>query len=153
MTDKTCCPDVLAMASVPAQKWCEPYPWQTALSEGTIFPCLNLCFYKAPKDSCPLKPESSILCKKEESEREELMTRINSVSFALNDLTLYLDTHPDCPNGTALFHKLLKERLDLLADFATKFYPLTQLSMETGDTDNSCYGWSEGPMPWEGGCI
>ena len=153
MNTETCCPETLAIASVPKQNWCEPYPWQTALNEGTIFPCLNLCFYKAEKGSATIKTEPSLLCKKEEAEREVLMNKINSVSFALNDLTLYLDTHPDCPNGTALFHELLKERLELLADFAAKFYPLTQLSIETGHSDNTCYGWSEGPMPWEGGCI
>lgn len=153
MTDLKGSSNVLAMASVPAQSWCEPYPWQTALSEGTIFPCLNLCFHKAEKDSHPLKSESSLLCKKEEAEREELMTSIHAVSFALTDLTLYLDTHPDCPNGTELFHRLLKERLTLLADFSARFYPLTQLSIETGGADPSRYSWQEGPMPWEGGCI
>lgn len=147
------CPETLAIATVPKQEWCEPYPWQTALSEGTIFPCLNLCFFKAPKDSTATKSSGSILHKKEEAEREELMNKINTVSFALNDLTLYLDTHPDCPKGTALFHELLKERLELLAEFAGAFYPLTQISMVTGNADSTRYGWSEGPMPWEGGCI
>ena len=41
----------------------------------------------------------------------------------------------------------------LLADFAGNFYPLTQLSMVTGNTDPNEYGWTEGPMPWEGACI
>ena len=81
------------------------------------------------------------------------MSQIAAVSFALNDLTLYLDTHPDCPRGTALFHQLLSQRLKLLATFADRFYPLTQLSIVTGDYDQKRYGWSEGPMPWEGACI
>ena len=152
-TDNLCtCKETLAMASVPKQEWCEPYDWDTALKEGTIFPCLNLVFYKAPEGSSGLKTCTSSLDPKQAA-REELMSRINSLSFAVNDLNLYLDTHPDCPKGAELFHRLLKERLDLLAEFASKFYPLTQLSMVTGEEESICYGWPEGPMPWEGGCI
>ena len=81
------------------------------------------------------------------------MSRLNAVSFALNDLTLYLDTHPDCPNGTALFYQLLEERLELLSNFTGEFYPLTQTSMITGKYNQNQYGWAEGPMPWEGACI
>ncbi|MBO5740412.1 MAG: spore coat protein CotJB [Bacteroidaceae bacterium] len=48
---------------------------------------------------------------------------------------------------------MLAKRLELLAEFAEKFYPLTHLSMVTGEFDENRYGWSEGPMPWEGACI
>lgn len=41
-TNLCTCAEDLAMASVPMQEWCEPYDFTTALSEGTIFPCLNL---------------------------------------------------------------------------------------------------------------
>ncbi|MCI8373009.1 MAG: spore coat protein CotJB [Lachnospiraceae bacterium] len=56
------------------------------------------------------------------------MKEIYAVSFALNDLTLYLDTHPDCQKGARIYHELLK----LLTQFARKFYPLTHLSVITG---------------------
>ena len=142
----------LAMASVPKQEWCDPYDYQTALEEGTIFPCLNLPFFKAPvgKYKCSTHNPKTDLT---QQNREEMMSRLAAVSFALNDLTLYLDTHPDCPKGTELFYQLLDERLNLLSEFATKFYPLTQISMITGHYDKEEYGWSEGPMPWEGACI
>ena len=140
------------MASVPKQEWCEPYDLLTALAEGTIFPCLNLTFYKAPagKSHCKTGSSMSDLSRKN---REEMMSHLAAVSFAINDLTLYLDTHPDCPKGTALFYQLLEERLNLLTAFADKFYPLTQTSMVTGNFNQNQYGWSEGPMPWEGACI
>ena len=81
------------------------------------------------------------------------MSTLGAISFALNDLTLYLDTHPDCPKGLALYYELLEKRLNLLSEFAGKFYPLTQISMITGEYDKNQYGWSKGPMPWEGACI
>ena len=151
-TNMCTCAEHLAMATIPKQEWCEPYDLHTALEEGTIFPCLNLTFHKAPKGTCECKT-SSIMSDPTQKNREELMSEISSISFALNDLTLYLDTHPDCPKGTALFYQLLEQRLNLLAEFTGKFYPLTQASMITGEYDKNIYGWTEGPMPWEGACI
>lgn len=152
-SSKLCsCAEQLAMASIPKQEWCEPYDLCTALAEGTIFPCLNLTFYKAPAGKCNCN-SSSHTSDISQQNREELMSSLAAVSFALNDLTLYLDTHPDCPKGTALFYQLLDQRLNLLSEFTGRFYPLTQTSMITGNYDQNHYGWSEGPMPWEGACI
>ena len=146
------CPESLAMASIPKQEWCEPYDFQTALEEGTIFPCLNLTFHKAPSGKCHCKT-SSCSCNDEQKNREEMMSSLAAISFAINDLTLYLDTHPTCQKGLALFYQLLEQRLDLLSEFACDHYPLTQTSMISGDCDRTKYGWAEGPMPWEGACI
>ena len=146
------CSETLAMASIPKQEWCDPYDLLTALSEGTLFPCLNLTFHKAPAKKCTC-PTSSATTDAAQKNREEMMSELAAISFALNDLTLYLDTHPDCPKGTALFYQLLEKRLTLLSEFAGKFYPLTQTSMITGNYDQTQYGWPEGPMPWEGACL
>lgn len=142
----------LAMATITKQQWCEPYDFTTALEEGTLFPCLNLTFFKAQANQCKLNPKDNSAPISQQN-REQMLSCLDAISFALSDLTLYLDTHPDCPNGIALFHKLLKQRLELLSEFANKFYPLTQTSMVTGKYDTNMYGWPEGPMPWEGACI
>lgn len=146
------CAETLAIATVPKQEWCEPYDWETALYEGTIFPCLNLLFYKAPMTSKQERMEAKPI-NNEAHDRECMLNEINAISFAINDLTLYLDTHPDCPDGTRLYYQLLQKRMDLLADFATLYYPLTAISMVTGDYDTNQYGWQNGPMPWEGAYI
>ncbi|MCH5264260.1 MAG: spore coat protein CotJB [Lachnospiraceae bacterium] len=152
-SDNSCgCSETLAMASVPMQEWCEPYDFETALTEGTIFPCLNLEFHGAEDIKSSLKTEFSAL-DKEQADREALMSEISTISFAINDLTLYLDTHPTCPKGLPLFKELLEKRLDLLAEYAKKYNPLTQISMITGTPETNEYGWGEGPMPWEGGKI
>ncbi|MCD7826125.1 MAG: spore coat protein CotJB [Clostridiaceae bacterium] len=137
----------LAMASVPMQEWCEPFDWYTALANGTIFPCLNFEFYKAQKIPC------SICNKEKQSEHVKKFNEINVISFAINDLTLYLDTHPDCEKGLTLFKELLQKRLELLSDYAEEYNPLTQFSIASGTPDICEYSWSEGPMPWEGGHI
>lgn len=142
----------LAMATMPMQEWCEPYDLCSALKEGTIFPCLNYTFFKAQQGDSNLKKCSNSE-HPDQMDRETAMSKIMAVSFALNDLTLYLDTHPTCPEGLALFHQYTKERLDLLAAFAQKFYPLTQASIVTGKLNQNKYSWDEGPAPWEGACI
>ena len=146
------CTEHLAIATVPKQEWCEPYDFQTALEEGTLFPCLNLPFFKAPVQKSKYSTHDTHADISQQN-REEMMSQLTAVSFALNDLTLYLDTHPDCPKGTELFYQLLDKRLNLLSEFTSKFYPLTQISMITGHYDKDNYGWTEGPMPWEGACI
>lgn len=151
-TNLCTCKEHLAMASIPKQEWCDPYDFCTALKEGSLFPCLNLPFYKASAGKSNCKPFSNTL-NQSQKDREGMMSSLAEISFAINDLTLYLDTHPDCPKGTALFYELLEKRLGLLTEFAEKFYPLTQISMITSGFDQNQYGWAEGPMPWEGACI
>lgn len=41
----------IAIASVPCQKWSEPYDLAKALKEGTIFPELNKPFYMGGDDN------------------------------------------------------------------------------------------------------
>lgn len=137
----------LAMGSFPMQEWCEPYEWNIALYNGTIFPSLNLNFFAAEEIPCPFCDNASSKL----SEQEKALNDICMVGFAINDLTLYLDTHPDCPNGMKLLMELLQKRLDGLADYAKKYNPLTQLSIVTGTPDIDKYTWDEGPLPWEGG--
>lgn len=144
-----CCqsPETLAMVSIPMQQWCEPYDWNTALSNGTIFPCLNKEFYLAEELPC------QICNTDDKSDQAKKMNEINAISFAINDLTLYLDTHPDCQNGLALFKELTAKRLELLAEYAREYNPLTISSIMTGTPETEQYGWGEGPVPWEGGHI
>ncbi len=150
MSENACCctEETLAMASVPMQEWCDPYKWDTALYNGSIFPCLNLEFYDAKDIPCPLCENGGKL-----SEHEKKLNEISTIGFALVDLTLYLDTHPDCKKGLTLFKELSKKRLEGLAEYAREYNPLTQLSMITGTPDSDTYGWGKGPAPWEGGLV
>ena len=80
----------------------------------------------------------------EQQEREALMSQIAAVSFALDDIVLFIDTHPNGAEAAAMRMQLIEERKRLLKQFDEKFYPLTK----------DCVGqWGEGPMPWEGACI
>ena len=43
--------------------------------------------------------------------REKLMNRINEVSFAVNDILLYLDTHPSCEKALNFYERMGMKKL------------------------------------------
>lgn len=84
--------------------------------------------------------------------KEELMNRINEHSFAVNDILLYLDTHPDCEKGMQFYRENVKKRMELLKLYARNYGPLT---IDTADDCASkSWEWVMQPFPWEnkGGC-
>lgn len=102
----------LAISSVPVQTWGALYDKDEVLAAGTIFKELDLPFFAA--DHIPAKKGMT-----------DPLTEIQKVSFILDDLRLYLDTHPDDPDALTLLKRLVKERKSLTVDFAKEHYPLT----------------------------
>lgn len=137
----------LAIANIPIQTWKETYDIAKALKVGTIFPELDMPFFAAEQlqdQEIGTKKETLLEKTAEQQEREQMLKQINEVSFALIDVTLYLDTQPEEIEAVNKRSTFLKERKELLKVFAERFYPLTQ----------DCEGcWGKGPMPWEGACI
>lgn len=128
----------LAMAYVPVQAWTgNCFEWEQALRVGTIFPELNLPFFAAEQFCCGKTDETGM------TDREALMNQISCVSFALDDLRLFLDTHPEQQEAHNLREQLVMKRKELLKNYAENYYPLTR----------DCAGpWTKGPAPWEGAC-
>lgn len=84
--------------------------------------------------------------------RENLLNRINEVSFAVNDILLYLDTHPKCKEGFAFYQEYDKERQKLMKEYSQCYGPLTiDDALESG---GDTWKWAEQSFPWEveGGC-
>lgn len=80
-------------------------------------------------------------------DRRSLLNKINVVSFAINDCTLYLDTHPTDEEALICINELIPVRRSLLEKYSEHFGPLTvDTSMSTKKWE-----WACGPMPWEGG--
>lgn len=84
--------------------------------------------------------------------REKLLQRINEASFAVNDILLYLDTHPCCEEALAYYREHAEERKNLMKEYAKAYGPLTV--DDALETDGSTWKWMEQPFPWEreGGC-
>ena len=93
--------------------------------------------------------------------RTQMLKKINEISFAVNDLTLYLDTHPTDSAALNAFSKFSKERTNLLNQYAEQFEPLTsdcicpdtnnRSSSNTAYPGQRHFTWIDGPLPWEGG--
>lgn len=162
----------LAIASVPVQEWGNLYEQGEALAVGTIFRELDLPFFAAEKEtdriprSCPSerpgKPEDhdraemGFFGESGQQGRECMMLQIMEVSFMLDDIRLYMDTHPQDTCGLQFLKQAVQKRKELLKEFALKYYPLTADCMADSYAQNpetDCYCWEKGPMPWEGACI
>lgn len=83
----------------------------------------------------------------QQMERRRLLHRIHMVSFAVNDITLYLDTHPKDQEALEYFNHYNKQRQKALQEYECKYGPLT---LDT-TTARGKWLWASQPMPWEGG--
>ena len=106
------------------------YDSMEALSNGTLFPGLNLPFFRAVEAS---------------DVRENLHSQLMALDFVLTELGLYLDTHADDAEAFELFRKYKELACQARAAYIQKYGPLTQ-------TDTACldgYVWLNTPWPWE----
>lgn len=141
----------LAIATIPCQEWSDVYEEDRALEVGTVFPDLNMPFYAAST----LEDKPGAVKKETEGsqrEKDNLLKKIDAVSFVVNDLTLYLDTHETDGKALAMFGESMKKRQELLQEFAARYYPLTQACMAGEGKEGTKFCWTDGPAPWEGVC-
>lgn len=93
------------------------------------------------------------------ADRCKLLQEINEISFIVNDLNLYLDTHPQDNEALDAFSHSMAKRRQLLDTYAKEFEPLT-LNCVCPDTNNQSqthtkypgqkhFTWTDGPLPWD----
>ena len=86
-------------------------------------------------------------CECSTPDKEQMMCQINEVSFAINDILLFLDTHPHNHEAMEFYRKYARIRHDLLKEYAKYFGPLT---VDTAyESDESKWQWVLQPWPWE----
>ena len=91
-------------------------------------PYKNLTYFKlVPKD-----------------EKEKLLYQVMALSFAINDLNLYLDLHPDEKEVLALFKKFVSQEEELCKEYVKKYGPL-----EVNEVMGNKFNWVDSPWPWE----
>lgn len=79
--------------------------------------------------------------------KEKLMDIITKASFAMDDVKLFLDTHPNCMEALEYYHKAKEMREKAWEMYTDNFGPLSAYDVANKD----CWDWNKGPMPWEGG--
>lgn len=78
-------------------------------------------------------------------EREEMMMKIRELDFAIIELGLYLDTHPEDRRALCLHNAYSREVKDLKDKYQKVYGPLTM------DYPCNKWRWLEEPWPWERG--
>ena len=78
--------------------------------------------------------------------REAMLKTVQQTGFAMLELGLFLDTHPDDAAALAAFCGARSEYEKAAAAFEASFGPLTVTS---GDKNNT-WAWVNTPWPWEG---
>lgn len=76
-----------------------------------------------------------------------LKKEIMSLNFAINDLVLYLDTHPNDSRAINL-HSEYSEKLENLTNKYEELYGPLTISFTSPENSNR-WAWSEEPWPWE----
>ncbi len=105
----------------------ELYSANKGLIHGTLFPGLDLPFMGLVN----------------RTEKTGPLAELQALSFGINELGLYLDTHPEDDEAFALFTQyktLYKEGCEA---YSAQYGPLNRMSI--GDT----YNWLENPWPWD----
>ena len=84
-------------------------------------------------------------CEDNEMTRENMLNQIKCLQFAITELALYLDTHPDDERALCLHRKYAKELRELEDKYQKVYGPLT--------INFPCnkWRWLEEPWPWERG--
>jgi len=127
---KKCAP--LAASYIPMQQENPPmYSNNDGLTRGTLFPGLDLPFMNITNKSNPCAG----------TPLGELM----ALSFAVKELNLYLDTHPEDGEAFEVFKSLSQL---LKAGKATYSATCGPIDVESVSNSNS-YTWLNDPWPWE----
>ena len=77
--------------------------------------------------------------------QEQLMNQLQSYAFAINDLILYLDTHPNDEKALSLHNEYANEYRKMYDEYERRFGPLSIYC------PFNSFRWIASPWPWEGG--
>lgn len=80
-----------------------------------------------------------------QSDRAKLFRYIQELGFALDDVVLYLDTHPQDEEALIYYEKYKKMYRDATHEYEKYYGPLVN---ESVNTENG-WSWVDAPWPWE----
>lgn len=80
--------------------------------------------------------------------KEDLFKLIQSTNFAIIELALFLDTHPDNQCALETYHDYHHTFLKAIDVYQKRFEPITIY----GVNSNEHWTWGNEPWPWQKGC-
>lgn len=79
-------------------------------------------------------------------DRCSLMKSIYELGFSLDEMILYLDTHPKDRSALEYYHRLRKEYHEVTRIYTANYGPLLAKDVH----NENFFSWVNRPMPWEG---
>lgn len=111
------------------QESAKKYNQNEALSNGTLFPGLNLPFHLAVDGSrFPDTP----------------LTELQALQFVVLELGTYLDTHPEDHEAFTMFRQYAAMEKAAVAAYEKNYGPLSRQAAAASDH----YTWLQEPWPW-----
>ena len=105
------------------------YEARKGIVRGTLFPGLELPFMgMVNKNELPVTP----------------LTELQTMAFAIQELALYLDTHPEDHEALQLYRSYQAMYDQGRAKYEKMCCPLNHMSVTEG-----AYKWFDDPWPWE----
>lgn len=80
-----------------------------------------------------------------QTERESLLLEIMELSFAINDINLYLDLHPTDEELLRKFRCLVEKSCMKEMEFVKKYGPIDLIDSD----DTQSFNWIDDPWPWQ----
>ncbi len=82
--------------------------------------------------------------RRQKTEQEKLLHRLQVADFALHESALYLDGHPYDRAAMEYYGKMREKHDALTREYEEMFGPVTYFGNLSQD-----WQWSEGPWPWQ----
>ena len=121
----------LALAQTPMQQSSEPaYDKRMALARGTLFPGLNLPFHAQMKTKFPAVNTA--------------LSELMALDFAIDELGLYLTTHPEDTEVLNLYWSYIKLGREGREAYEKQYGPILQTDVTPGS-----FKWLNDPWPWD----
>lgn len=77
--------------------------------------------------------------------KSALLKEIQAEDFAVYEVALYLDGHPDCSRALAYYHEHRRNAEELKKQYEAQYGPLTiYTNFDCGE-----WQWVASPWPWE----
>ena len=112
------------------------YEQKQALTNGTLFPGLNLPFHKTM--NAKMAPGGGA---------NTALAELMALDFATDELGLYLTTHPDDKEVLDLYWSYIR----LANEGREKYQKLYGPILQTDITEGEGYAWLKNPWPWDEG--
>jgi len=130
--------DIIRIMDCYNDKVCKPNMCDNLDSCNKVCEKVNTCKYEFDLKEMPA-------CKK--ITKEEMLEQLKSYNFAVIELGLYLDTHPDDEKALVLHNEYSNKYKLILEQYEKAFGPITIMCA------SDKWKWIDEPWPWEGGKI